>query len=102
MWYRSKATGKVIHGSVARVIDNIWGKETFNRLGDEGAFDRFEPTVIDVLRDTGSTRLAVIRYRELHKCSAKEAKRMVDLLRGDMARKGYKFKKKSKKREKSV
>ena len=89
MWYRSKSTGKVFHSSTETLLDNIVGDGYFQRTVEAGWFIPVEPTVIDVLRDTGSINLAVIRYRELHSdCDYTEAKRQVKILRSDMARFG--------------
>lgn len=102
MWYRSKATNKVIHSSAARLYDNICGNGMFEGCVKSGYLIPIEnPSVIDILRDTRSVHLAAVRYREIHHCSVKEAKIEVKKLKADMgsfnkSRKGQrKWKKKN-------
>lgn len=86
MWYRSKATNKVIHSSAARLYDNICGIGMFDGCVKSGYLIPIEnPSVIDILRDTRSVHLATVRYREIHHCSVKEAKIEVKKLKADIA-----------------
>lgn len=86
MWYRSKITGKIVHSSCLNVLKRIWGDSVL-----DGSFSCFtildivEPTVIEVYRDTRSSKYAIIRYRELHKCSVREARDAVELLKKDIS-----------------
>ena len=87
MWYRSTRTGKVIHSSVIRTIDNIWGDGMFECLLNDGLFVKEEnPSVIDVLYGTSSRKYAAIRYQEVHGGTLDEAFEGVDILKRDMAR----------------
>lgn len=85
MWYRSTFTNKIVNSTSAFAIENIYGKGAFDKLITMGVLKLLEnPSVIDVLRETDSVRLAVLRYQEIHKCSRKEAVIGVSLLRKDM------------------
>lgn len=86
MWYRSLFTDKIVHESAKKPIDNLYGSGTFEFLVKTDFLAPNEnPNIIDVLRDTDSTHLAVIRYREIHNCSIREAKRGVEILKRDLA-----------------
>lgn len=86
MWYRSCYTGNVIHSSAAHLINNLYGEDAFDALVVTNILSKAEnPSVIDVLRDTHSINLAVLRYREIHHCTVKEAKYQVKILKRDMA-----------------
>lgn len=86
MWYRSEWTGKIIHSSAAKVINAFESPYAFDNAICAGFLVEVTPSVIDVLRDTGSTKLAVLRYREIHHCDAREARRGIKLLKKAMAR----------------
>lgn len=86
MWYKSTVTEKVVHSSAAKLIDNVYGKEAFRNDVDSGIIIPIEaPSVVDVLRDTGSVHLAAVRYREIHHCSVREAKAEVKRLKADIS-----------------
>ena len=81
MWYRSTKTNKIIYSSAFRIVDNVFGEGTFFDLIQNGTLTPISnPTVIDVLRDGGSTVLATIRYRQIHGCDIREAREGVKLL----------------------
>lgn len=85
-WYKSTYTNKIIARTAAKVTNNIFGVGTFDSYVEDGVLVPVDnPSVIDVLRDTRSKKLAVIRYQELHKCSAAEAEKGVAILKRDMA-----------------
>lgn len=95
MWYRSTVTNKIIHDSVSKVINAIYGKDAFQSDIEKGYLVPVEDlSVIDVLRDTHSTHLAILRYCEIHNCPMKDAKPIVKKMREDLPnfnrRKGYK------------
>lgn len=86
MWYRSFHTGKIIHRSAAHLINNLYGEDAFDALVETGILSEVEnPSVIDVLLDTHSLNLAALRYRELNKCTVKEAKFKVKQLKREIA-----------------
>lgn len=87
MWYRSTISNKIVNSSSAFAIESIYGKGAFDKLISMDILKPIQnPSVIDVLRDTGSTNLAVLRYKEIHKCSHKEATTGVSLIRESMAK----------------
>lgn len=95
MWYRSTISNKIVNSTSAFAIESIYGKGAFNQLIRMEVLKPLEnPSVIDILRETGSNRLAVLRYQEIHKVSRKEAVAGVSLLRKDM---GNRKKKRGKK-----
>lgn len=101
MWYRSTKTNKIIYSSASRIVDNVLGEGTFFDLIQDGTLIPISnPSVIDVLRDGGSTVLAAIRYRQIHGCDIREAREGVKILKRDMAKnsnreKGDQWKKES-------
>ncbi len=98
MWYRSTITKKIVNGTSTFAIELIYGKGSFDKLIKDGILEVVEnPSVIDVLRDTHSTNLAVLRYREIHNCDTKEAVAGVAALKKDL---GIKPGKRGKRREK--
>lgn len=97
VWYRSAVTHKVISESASQVIDNIFGPGTFQNYIAEGTLVKLEnPSVIDVLRDTHSTKLATLRYQQIHKCDQKEARAGVKSLKKDMGFNGRRQRRKRK------
>lgn len=100
MWYRSTITKKTVNSTSAFAINNIYGEGAFDKLVKDAVLEPLEnPSVIDVLRETRSTNLAILRYKEIHKCTTREAVAGVTLLKKDMGIKpGKKGKKKWKKR----
>ena len=101
MWYRSTKTNKIIYSSAFRIVDNVLGEGTFFDLIQNGTLTPISnPSVIDVLRDGGSTVLAAIRYRQIHGCDIRQAREGVKMLKRDMAKntngkKGDQWKKES-------
>lgn len=81
MWYRSIKTGKMIHDSSARVVNHIFGNETFEKLVAAGNLQAIDPpTVEDILKETNSISLAIVRYHEQNSCSYKTARKEVNQL----------------------
>lgn len=86
MWYRSVTTGKMIHSSSSRIVNHIFGEGVFDKLVVAGNLTPIEaPNVIDILRETKSSSLAIVRYHELHGCTYKEARKGVRALLRDMS-----------------
>lgn len=86
MYYRSNVTGRIISGASIRVLNDIYGDNGINDTIKFGTITPIEnPTVIDCILD-GTEITAMIRYREIHKCTLRAAKEGVDLVRKDMAR----------------
>ena len=90
MWYRSVTTGKMIHDSSSRVVNHIFGNETFEKLVAAGNLQAIEPpTVEDILKETNSVSLGIVRYHEMHGCSYKTARKEVNRMAREMtAKKG--------------
>lgn len=85
MWYRSTLSNKIVNSSSAFAIESIYGEGAFDKLINLDILKPIKnPSVIDILRDTGSNNLAVLRYKEIHKCSHKEATVGVSLIRESM------------------
>lgn len=90
MWYRSRKTNKILYVTAGRIINNALGEGSFEALIEDDILVPVDnPTVIDVLRDTGSTKLATLRYKEIHHCSPREAKAGVRSLKQDMSGRKY-------------
>lgn len=85
MWYRSMVTNRILHGSAARIINNLYGDGYFEKLVTSGVLTAMNsPTVVDVLKYSGSNTLANLRYREIFGCTFKEAQKGVNLLKKDI------------------
>lgn len=97
MWYRSTITKKIVNSTSEYSINQIYGEGTFKKLIGDILEPVENPSVIDILRDTHSTNLAVLRYQEIHKCDKKEAINGVIALKKCM---GFKPGKKGKRKEK--
>lgn len=86
MWYRSVTTGKMIHDSSSRVVNHIFGNETFEKLVAAGNLQAIEPpTVEDILKETNSVSLAIVRYHEQNNCSFKTARKEVNRMSRELA-----------------
>lgn len=97
MWYRSIFTNKIIRDTSFYTLDNICGNGTAERFIDQSILIPVEnPSVIDILWETGSDVLAAARYREIHDCSLKEAVEGVKILKKDM----YRFHRKARRKKK--
>ena len=98
MWYRSMVTNKIINDSSRHSVDNIYGDGTFDNLIKIDYLVEIEnPSVVDILKENGSTAMAALRYREIHKCTLKEARQGVELILKDMT--NLKNKKRGNKRQ---
>lgn len=86
MYYISNVTGNIISDGMIRVLDYVYGENGVSdavKFGTIRAID--DPSVIDCIRHgTGTT--ALIRYRELHQCTLREARNGVDQIKKDMKR----------------
>ena len=103
MWYRSNTTKKLIHESSSKVVDYIFGEGVFEKLVSAGNLEPVDPpSVTDIIRETHSDVLALIRYREIFNCGFKEARQGIRILKKDMANNGYIPKKKYHKKPKKV
>ena len=88
MWYRSIITNKIVNSYHFRSVDLIYGDGVSENLIKMDFLIPVEnPSVIDILRDTHSDVMAMIRYREIHHCGIKEARNGVNAMKKDMARK---------------
>lgn len=94
MWYRSIFTKKIIRDSSFHTLDLICGEGTAERFIDQSILIPIQnPSVIDILQDTGSTVLAASRYREINGGTLREAVDTVEIMKQDMKRFGRKKKK---------
>lgn len=88
MWYRSLITGKYVRGSIRTVIDNYYGKGTFDFDVKRGILVPLDedPGVIDILQVNHSISLAAARYREIHAdVTLRDALTAVKELKKDLA-----------------
>ena len=81
-FYRSNKTGNLYPESAIENAVKVFDLNITDVMSD---FTEVFPTVIDVLR-SGSTVYAVFRYRDIHGCSLKEAKDMVEKIKKTMER----------------
>lgn len=102
MWYYSRATGKIFPASCSEVIDFVLGEDTFLDLIGTQDIVRIKPennpSVIDILKNSGNISYAIDRYQEIHHCDAVEAcfkVAMIALDMKEMGNKHWKHKKKS-------
>lgn len=78
MFYRSKITGAIMRYPYD--IDYVYGQGFVTTLIDMGLLEDLpEPSVEDCIK-YGSKVVAVIRYREIHRCKLAEAKEAVEKL----------------------
>lgn len=87
MYYRSSVTGRIITDTSLKVIEDIYGKNGLNNAIKYDVVCKIDPdpSVIDCI-EYGTTVAAIMRYREIHKCSRKEARKGVARIKRDMAR----------------
>lgn len=66
-YYRSKFTGKIVSGNATRIIEDIYGQDSFATMVifNDALVQIDPPSVIDCI-DQGDIVLAVYRYRELN------------------------------------
>lgn len=66
-YYRSKFTGKIVSGNATRIVEDIYGQDSFATMVIfNDALERIDPpSVIDCINQ-GDIVLAVYRYRELN------------------------------------
>ena len=77
-YYKSNITGKLFSKLIRDYIDCAFGNGTFKKYLENGTFIVVKnPSVMDCIV-YGDKTLAVIRYREIHNCSLKEANEFVD------------------------
>lgn len=85
MWYRSNLTGKLIHERSSLIIGHIFGDGIFEKLITSGNLTPIDPpSVLDIMMETKSFSLAVVRYREIHGCKYREASNGVRQLLKEM------------------
>ena len=101
-YYRSSATGKILCESSLRVLNDLFGEDTIPSMITDGLLVIVEnPSVVDCIR-SGNMISAFARYREIHDCSAEEAKKAVHAIRADISRTQSIYKRKQKKAEAAV
>lgn len=83
MWYKSTITNKIITN--ISVLDDIYGEDEISRLIINKILIPIQNVDVNDLLKMHSTNIyAVIRYREINKCSLMEAREKVEQLRAEM------------------
>lgn len=85
-YYRSTTTGKILTSTSLRIINDVFGNETLDKMISDGLLAVVEePSVVDCVR-SGNMLSAFSRYCEIHNCTMEEAKKAVYTIRTDVFR----------------
>lgn len=75
-YFRSKITGKIL--KYPYMLDYIYGEGTVMKEINRGLLEKIDPPSIEEALKDGTKIIAVMRYRDIHKCTLKEAKEAVE------------------------